>query len=165
MKVTVKEGMSTDIVSVECWEKLVAAYKKMRSYRIRHLPVTDSAGNVVGILSDRDINRAMQSHVVKSESKLRTEDISFEPEATVQDYMSWPVKTFDKDRQIKDVAKEMIREKISAFLVTDRRNEIMGIITTEDLLRVLIELLEGPEPARAWNLESLLKMPFTQAYA
>ena len=165
MKFKVKEGMSTDLVSVQGREKLIAAYDKMRRNRIRHLAVIDGDGIVVGILSDRDVNRAMHSHVVNSGSQMKTEEVSFEPEATVQDYMSWPVKTFDKDRLIKDVAKEMIREKISAFLVTDGRNEISGIITTEDLLRVLIEVLEGPEPVRAWNLDKLLKLPFTQVYA
>lgn len=164
MKVTVKEGMTSELVTIGEGEELLSAYKKMQLYRIRHLPVVDGADNVVGILSDRDVNRAMQSQVMKS-TQVHTDSISFDPKATVRDYMSWPVKTFDKDRSLKTVAKEMIKEKISAFLVTDLDHAIIGIITTEDLLRVLLELLDGPEPARAWNLENLLKMPFTQAYA
>jgi acetoin utilization protein AcuB len=165
MKFKVKEGMSNGVISVEEGENLLAAYKKMHANRIRHLPVVNHEGNIVGILSDRDINRAMQSHIVKSKNKKTSEDIDFDPKACVEDYMSWPVKTFNKDRLLKDVAKEMIREKISALLVTDQMNDIVGIITTEDLLRVLIEFLEGPEPVHAWNLESILKAPFQQVFA
>lgn len=165
MKLMVKEGMSTDVITVENSESLLNAYQLMQRRRIRHLPVVNADGVVVGILSDRDINRAMHSQIDKSNAFVKSEEVVFDPKARVEDYMSWPVKAFDKDRSLKEVAKEMIHEKISAVLVTDRENDIAGIITTEDLLRVLIELLEGPEPARAWNLDNLLQMPFRTAFA
>lgn len=153
-----------NLISIEKKDSLLSAYKKMQINRIRHLPVTDEDGNVVGILSDRDVSRAMHSHVLKK-GPTKSEEITFDEEARVQDYMSFPVKISSKNRALKEVAKEMVKEKISALLVLDDNESVLGIITTEDLLRVLIEILDGPEPVRAWNLESLLKAPFNQVFA
>jgi len=156
MKETIKDSMSFGVVSIDRDDEMSTAYNKMHENRIRHLPVTDSSGNIVGILSDRDVNRAMLCN---------STDAQFELGAKVRNYMSWPVKTYDKNRKLKDVAKEMIKDKISCLLVSDAQNNIVGIITTDDLLRVLIELLDEPRPVRAWNLEDLIKTSFKQVMA
>lgn len=159
-----KEEMTVNLISVSKNDSLLTAYKKMQNNRIRHLPVTDADGNMVGILSDRDVSRAMHSHVIKN-GYTKSEEITFDEEEQVQDYMSFPVRISGKNRALKDVAKEMVKEKVSALLVLDDDDSVLGIITTEDLLRVLIEVLDGPEPERVWNLDRLFKAPFKEAYA
>lgn len=162
MKHIVKESMTKDLVTIGWKEGLDSAYRLMRKENIRHLPVLDSEGGIVGILSDRDLNRAMQS---KFEDKgFRSEIVNFDARAEVRDYMTWPVKTFNKDVELRVVAKQMIKDKISSFMVNDG-DQIVGIITTEDLLKVLVELLGEPQPNFNWNLESLIRSPMRNAFA
>ncbi len=118
------DTMTCELVKASLEESLESAYQKMQTHRIRHLPVIDDTNRIVGIISDRDIYKGAAT----SEGK-------------VQDFMSWPVKTVSYDTDLRIVIRRMIAEKISAFLIT-YENRITGIVTSEDLLKLLHELLE-----------------------
>lgn len=135
-KETVKKNMSQPLISVKWNAKLSAATKLMQEADIRHLPVVDSVGTIVGILSDRNIQRAMNPR-----------SGNFTPDATADKYMSWPVLTVNEKLSVRDAAQAMIEEKISALLVTNDLQAVIGIITTEDMLQVLCALLDKPGTA------------------
>lgn len=128
--------MSKDLISVRWDAEMQEAADLMEEQRIRHLAVTDELGAVVGILSNRDVNRAMSP-----------KRIGFAPDSKISEYMNWPVITIDQNLSIRDAAQGMIDEKISAFLVTDAAKMIVGIITSEDLLKALSSLLSTPNIA------------------
>lgn len=133
---TTQQSMTHTLVTVKWNTSIRQAHELMGERRIRHLPVTDEEGFVVGILSDRDVNRAM--------SPVRP---GFMEDSLVGDFMSWPAITVDEKTSIKDVAEGMVDEKVSAFLVTKGGEQVVGIITSEDLLRLLKEMLKD-EPGR-----------------
>lgn len=138
--------MTRNLVTIQSSGVLDEAFGLMQSNKIRHLPVVDELGDVVGILSDRDLQRAMLPEHDKDSP--REISFKFDPGFSVRDFMSWPVQTVTEETPILVVAQKMLEEKISAFLVEDSSGEVQGIITTDDLLRVLISLLEqGPSGA------------------
>lgn len=151
--------MSERLITASLAETLEQAYLKMKKYNIRHLPVVDSERNVVGIISDRDIHRGMESDV-RDYSSFRLKDADFDPQAKVVDYMSSPVKTVRYESDLKAIAERMIDEKISSFLIT-KDDAVVGIVTHEDLLRVLVHLLGQPEKEGLFeNLQKwLYKIP------
>ena len=55
--VTVRECMTTDVVCCVAGEPVERALAAMREHHVRRLPVIDSAGSVVGIISLTDIVR------------------------------------------------------------------------------------------------------------
>ena len=126
----VKISMSTDLVTVTINQSLEEAAGLMERSGIRHLPVRNDFGVVVGILSTHDIHRA------KSPSQMR-------PAGTgnVSDFMSWPVITVEQSLPLREAALGMIQNKVSALLVTDSTKAVVGILTTEDLLKKLVSLL------------------------
>lgn len=130
MKTTTKANMSKNLVTVRWDDSMQTAAETMENHRIRHLPVVDELGVVVGILSARDIHRAMSP--VKE---------GFLPDAQAAKYMTWPVITVPEWMPIRSVAEGMIDEKVSCFVVTDDKSHPTGIITSEDLLRVLVNML------------------------
>ena len=132
---SIKKSMSQDLVTINWNARMQEASELMEENRIRHLPVTDEGGVIVGILSNRDVNRAMSP-----------KKPGFSPESSVSEYMSWPVVTVDQGLTLKDAAQGMIDEKISAFLVTSDTKEIVGIVTSEDLLKAFAALLSAPGP-------------------
>lgn len=153
------EVMSKKVIHIG-WDAPVAqAFREMQEHRLRHLPVLDHNSNLVGIISDRDIQRAMKSEL-KWEETLHAkvpnfDSVEFDPDAKVRHYMSWPVKTVERTADLRSVAGLMVTDKISAVLVVSGEHPV-GIVTTEDLLKVLMGLL-GESPTRsALHIDSIL---------
>ena len=59
MKMNVKDLMSQDVVKIEQEESLLKAESLMKVKDVARLPVIDKKGNVIGILTKRDIFRAL----------------------------------------------------------------------------------------------------------
>lgn len=125
-------AMSPNLVTISAYRPVSEAKDLMEEKGIRHLPVVDSEGFVIGILSDRDVNRAM--------NPVRP---GFMGGMVVSDFMSWPAITVDENMPLAEVAEGMLDEKVSSFLVTRESREVVGIITSDDLLKVLRNLLHG----------------------
>lgn len=119
------------------------ALQMMRNNWIRHLPVIDKNNeNVIGMTSERDLMG------------------SINPQAPVRSVMSQPVKTFDLNTPLDSVVHAMVEEKISAYLITDNE-EIIGIVTSEDML-VLLEQLLTKDESRPTTVMELLMNPVLQ---
>lgn len=146
--------MSYKMVTVELEDSLLKAFQLMRDQGIRHLPVTDPRGEIIGVLSDRDLQRAMKPH--KSMEMPDEMSVEFDRSHRVRDFMSWPVLSVSADTPIEDVARRMLREKVSAYLVASRGGRFRGIITTDDLLLTLIQLLEKEGSSAKLSVESLM---------
>jgi CBS-domain-containing membrane protein len=141
-----RDIMSKDLISVEAGDSLRKCYQLMKENGIRHLPVTHQHNEVVGILSDRDLQRAMvrvSDTPDLLQSNLNPEESNYEfPEGAIaQDYMSWPVRTVAESQSLEATAEMMLQEKLSALLVKTSNGRIHGIITTDDLLELLVALL------------------------
>lgn len=143
--------MTKNIIKIKPEMPIQIAYEEMKKHGIRHLPVTDQTGKLVGILSDRDVQKAVN---VKMINEIEQE-MTFNPHDTVENFMSWPVQTIDEKTSIEDLTKMMIELKISAFVVNGPNQYIKGIITTEDLLKYLLELLNTSEATRAMTISKL----------
>ena len=61
---------------------------------------------------------------------------------TYEEFLTWPSQAVDEKMSIEDLTKMMIKSKASAFEVNGPNNHIQGIITTEDLLKYLLELIQ-----------------------
>jgi acetoin utilization protein AcuB len=130
--------MTKKIMTIGLNDSVRKAYQIMTERKIRHLPVVDKNGDVVGILSDRDLQRAMTP--TKSENSFEV-SVEFDPVFEVKDFMSWPVRTVLDDTSIRDVALQILNEKISAVIVIGYGHSYRGIITTDDLIKYLISLM------------------------
>lgn len=123
MKVLLKNQITRSLTCIAEETKVFEAKQLMKNNWIRHLPVIDINGEyVVGMISDRDLLRA------KNEDQ------------KVNELMSSPIKTFDIETPVKTIVHAMIEAKMSAFLIT-KEDEIIGIVTTEDMLLLLSQTL------------------------
>ncbi|MBY0515414.1 MAG: CBS domain-containing protein [Bacteriovoracaceae bacterium] len=116
-------------------ESLQNAYQKMRTLKVRHLPVINGSGKLVGIISDRDFQRVMNRERV-SETE---ETFTFDSREIVEDIMSWPVMTIPEGTSIRSAARLMVKDKLSALVITSVDQHPMGIVTTDDFLNYLVE--------------------------
>ncbi|MBI3542633.1 MAG: CBS domain-containing protein [Deltaproteobacteria bacterium] len=158
--------MSSKIIHIGWNAPMSQAFELMQKNRLRHLPVMDDEMNLIGIVSDRDVQRAMKSEL-RWEETLQAkipvfETVEFDPSAKVRHYMSWPVKSVHRNADLRRVAGLMVADKISAVLVMDG-DRFVGIVTTEDLLKVLMGLLGDASKGRALPMELLFERPEASA--
>lgn len=141
MRVQAKDLMTRNLITIGLEEPIWKAYSLMRSKKIRHLPVLDQGGKIMGILSDRDVKRAMiPTMQPSSPASMETGPVEFPSGARAKEFMSWPVQTIDEELNPEEIAAACLKEKVSAFIIVDRQGRPCGIVTTDDLLRFLIEL-------------------------
>ncbi|MDG0816324.1 CBS domain-containing protein [Bdellovibrio svalbardensis] len=143
MKPELKNNMTHSLITISKNATAAEAYSVMNSEWIRHLPVIeDTTDYIVGIISDRDLLKA--------------------PHSTTPIYslMSSPVRCFDISTPVRTVVKSMIDNKLSAFLITDK-SEVAGIVTSEDMLLLLSQLLKDDHSAK-WILSEFLVNPVLQ---
>lgn len=161
-KKPVRENMSTHLITIGWGDSMKNAYLRMHSKHVRHLPVINDAGEIIGILSDRDVQRSMISQMEREPGRvISDETIEFDPESRVRDYMSWPAMSVDQNSDLRLVAEKMVTEKISSFLVR-KGDSVVGIVTAEDLLKVLVELLSDPRTPIRWTLDHVLEGTFSK---
>jgi acetoin utilization protein AcuB len=128
----VRELMSTGIVTIEADASCQQAVERMYQHKIRHLPVTERDGTLVGIVTDRDLRhhlfarRAFESDPGEVDRALRS--------ARVGDVMSSPVISVGPDDPLEVAAALMLEDKIGSMPVVEAGRPV-GIITETDLLR------------------------------
>ncbi len=111
------------------------ALEMMRTHRIRHLPV-QHAGQLVGILTDRDVKLASS---FSDPDNYKVEDVM-----TPEPYTVAPKAALDH------VVFEMAEHKYGCAVVKQDNGKIVGIFTATDGLRVLGEVLDSHyKPATA----------------
>ncbi len=141
-KPSLSDFTTHDLVVVHWMEKMEDAFGVMNASQVRHLPVVDDGSTIIGIVSDRDFQRAMQIDQPDFVSGKVARPV-FDPNARVRDYMNWPVESIEESRSVADAAMMMLDKRISSLVVT-RGARVVGIVTSDDLLRAL---LEGNESA------------------
>lgn len=127
--------MASHIFHVKSTDTTMSAIKLMQKKNIRHLPVTQN-GDLVGIVSDRDIRKSLFVDKVNSfrdaESGARLVHRS-----KLEEVMTRQVETTNRSATLVEVANRMVERKIGALPVTNNR-KLVGIITETDLLRAFL---------------------------
>lgn len=135
------------------WDATVdAAWKLMRARRIRHLPVLDHTGHLVGIVTDRDLRHAVLGPALREVDRLGPETVDA---ARVRDVMTWSVVTANADPELRQAARLLYERRIGALPVVER-GRVVGILTEVDVIRAFARMLGDTvlsKPAR-WGLEA-----------
>jgi acetoin utilization protein AcuB len=132
---SVADIMRSQVHTIEASASLKDASDKMHRFDIRHLPVMQN-GSLVGILSDRDL--ALVAVFTKEDQQL---DNLWLRDVRVEKIMTeHPVVLSPRD-SIQDAMKIAIHKKFGAFPVM-RDQELVGIITTIDLLQAALETMQ-----------------------
>ena len=124
------------------------AVELMRSKLVRHLPVVDEAGHVLGIVTDRDLRHAAFVPAL-------AEQVGWEPQRLkaprVRDVMSWSAVTTHEDTPLVQAALLMFQRRIGSLpVVTEGR--LVGILTEQDVWKGLRkeQPLEAEPDAFLW---------------
>jgi acetoin utilization protein AcuB len=137
----VGERMSHPVITVHPDTPMQEALNMMRMERIRRLPVVDSRGKLVGIVSQTDLLQASPSDAVS----LSVWELNYLlSKLTVGEIMTREVITVSESTPIEEAARIMSDNKIGGLPVV-RDGNVVGIITETDLFKIFLELLGARE--------------------
>jgi acetoin utilization protein AcuB len=138
----VEDVMQRDLITVTPGTTLPEALRLSRGRGIRHLPVMDD-GDLVGIVSDRDLKRAMASPA----TSLERHELNYLLEkVTMEEIMTRAVITVGPMLPVEEAARLMIKERISALPVTEQ-GRVVGIVTETDVLELFLRAMGAGEPS------------------
>lgn len=137
----VKNRMSTPVITIEPDIPIMEALNLMKNKQIRRMPVVDSKGKLIGIVSDKDLLNAGPSDA----TSLSVWEINYlVGKITVKKVMTKNVLAINENTPIEEAARIMVDNKVGGLPVMSG-NMIVGIITESDLFKVLLELMGARE--------------------
>lgn len=137
--------MSAGLISISEDRDLKTAESLMKINKIRHLPVVNSHNELSGILSSKDIAKA------------------HDKSAAIKTVMTSPVRVVKKSANVKVVIDLMLKHKICSVLVTNE-DDIVGIVTTDDLLKLLFQVIDDSEDLESLNVSSFFDETWTSRF-
>jgi len=138
----VEELMTTKVFVVEQDDYIDRVFFLLHYESIRHLPVVEK-GKVIGIVSDRDLYKALgpksNSKVIAEASGPNATELHVSPNK-VRYIMRRGVITVNRDTSASDAAAIMADNKIGALPVVDKDDRLVGILSATDILRVFSKI-------------------------
>jgi len=138
----VEELMTPKVFTVEQHDLIDRVFFLIHYENIRHLPVVED-GKVIGIISDRDLYKALgpknNSRVIESATSSNSAELHVAPQK-VRHIMHRGVKTVSRNTSASDAASLMARNRIGALPVVDKNNKLVGILSATDILRVFSKI-------------------------
>lgn len=132
----VSKIMATKVVTLNIDDTLDSAGKLFKKHKIRHIPVVKGK-EIVGMLSFTDLLRISYADVSDDEENVETFVYDM---FTLKQVMAKSLYMVPPNATIKDVAILLAKKEFHALPVVED-NELVGIVTTTDLINYLIEQL------------------------
>ena len=131
----VKNWMSKEVITVDVNDSMHKADNLFHEHNIRTLPVTEE-GKLAGVITDRDLKRASASDA----TSLSRHEVSYLlSRIKMAEIMTRDPVTVPPDYTVEETAEILFENRISGVPVVDK-GELVGIITKDDLFRVLVAL-------------------------
>jgi acetoin utilization protein AcuB len=132
----VKSWMSTPVITVNVNDSMQDAVKLLKRHHIKILPIVEHS-DLVGIITDRDLKKASASDATSLDiheilyliAKVKVKDIMTKNPITVPPYFT-----------VEETSRVLLKNKISGVPVVDDDNRLVGIITQDDLFKVLTSI-------------------------
>jgi len=150
MKPTVSQVMTPDVVTVDALAPFKEVVRLMQEYRVSALPVVDTDGVLVGIVSEGDLILKEDPELGPGrhlfESRRHAVDRSKAAGKLAHELMTTPVISIGPDATLGEAAQRMHRAEVKRLPVIDADGHLVGIVSRADLLRVFLR--EDAEIAR-----------------
>jgi CBS-domain-containing membrane protein len=130
----VRDLMTDHVVSIRPGDSVERIYDTMGERSIRHLVVVDDEGDLVGVVSHRDLlRRTVVEHGALPLSMERDQLRKMR----VEEVMTSEVETTEPDQPLNDAAQRMFDNKIGCLPVVEGY-KVVGMLTESDFVRHFI---------------------------
>ncbi|MGE0269247.1 MAG: CBS domain-containing protein [Candidatus Omnitrophota bacterium] len=126
--------MTKEVVTARPDMPIIEALHLLTRHKISGMPVVNSSGLVVGVLSEKDLLRILLEKNVDEDHK-------------VEEYMSREVICFHEDDDAREVCKFFMRTHIRRVPIV-RDGILMGVVSRRDIITLISEAKINLSPMR-----------------
>lgn len=139
LNIPLRDIMTSPSITIYEDEPLSKVWEKLRVKGVRHVPVIDRAGRIVGLMSERDLFRTLSPRVNEDGDLYYDETLlnSF----ILKHVMTHPVVTMAPEDQLVKAVEIMGRNKYGCIPLVDADQKVVGIVTDTDVLKWLAKHL------------------------
>jgi CBS domain-containing protein len=137
-----RDLMQRDVITVAPETPILDVHRLFVEEEIHGAPVVDDTGRVRGVLSALDLLRIVRDELEPADPE---DGVA---EATASDAMTKELVTVSPASSVEEIARTMLAHHVHRVLVIGADRELEGVITTFDLLRVLVPSKRGREQIR-----------------
>lgn len=128
------DWMTQTVVSIAPDTSLLQCRKLFKKHQIRHLPVLDTDGVVVGLVTDTDL----KTFAPQSATPLEIiEALDILEEMKAKDVMTMAPPTISYKSTVDQAALVMIEKRLNCLPAVDSNDKLQGILTEWDLFKAL----------------------------
>ena len=141
-RVRVRDFMTKDPVTLRQDDLLRQAVEIVMVRRIRHIPVLDEGGALVGIVTDRDVQGTLPSPLSGAAAEEYEALLETTPLSRI---MTRNVITVGADDLAAEAVETLLADRIDGLPVLEG-GRLVGIFTVRDALRAYLEILRRVMP-------------------
>ncbi len=131
----VRDLMTDRVYTLEPHDDLEALYDLMDEHHIRHVPIVDAEGDLVGLVTQRDLGRTVLG--VRDALPI-SEQQEIPRRRRVREIMALEVETVEPDESLRTAAQMLLENKIGCLPVVEGE-KLVGILTESDFVRRYVE--------------------------
>jgi len=131
----VRDLMTQHVFTLRATDDLEALYDLMDTHHIRHVPVVDRDGDLVGLVTQRDLARSVLGGQDLLPLSVQQEILR---RRTVREIMATEVETVEPDEELGTAAGMLLENKIGCLPVVEGEH-LVGILTESDFVRRYVE--------------------------
>lgn len=135
-RVPISQIMTTNVVTLTTKDDLVTAEETFKKHRIRHIPIV-SGDTILGILSYTDLMRISFADAI-DDDEYEVDTMVYKM-FSIEQVMVKDVVSVPPTATVKEVAQFLAQKEFHALPVVEE-GRLVGIVTTTDLIRYLLEM-------------------------
>lgn len=135
---SVNELMISPVHTLSANNNLQEAEQLMASHQIRHLPITNESNQVIGLLTQKEF----LAEAFRITDRFGAQNLKeYLAKTPIEQCMNKEVHCIRPAVALKDAAQLLLQKRTSCLLVSDEQQQLLGIISSKDFVRLSIELL------------------------
>ena len=134
----VSDLMIQQVCTLKAQDNLQDAEQLMGSKQIRHVPVVDDAGKLVGLLTQKEvlaeafrITDKFGAHLLKT----------YLAQTQIAAVMRQDMAMVPADMDLKEAGRALLQKRSGCILVVDAEQKLLGILSSQDFVRLALQLL------------------------
>src|SRR5262245_4689131 len=131
----VRDLMTQEVFTLRPQNNLATLYDLIDSKRVRHVPVVDSEGDLVGLVTDRDLSRSALGSLVDLPLSAERDELR---RRKIGDIMAMDPDWIEPDASLKTAAEMLLENKVGCLPVVEGLH-LVGILTEADFVRDFLE--------------------------
>ena len=132
----VRDLMTPKVFTLKPGDTLAALYELMDEKHVRHVPIVDREGDLVGLVTHRDLSRSVLGPQEGLPLNVQEEILR---RRKVREIMATEVDTIEPDEPLDEAAEMLLENKIGCLPVVEGEH-LVGILTEADFVRYFLEL-------------------------